>query len=231
MEVAPATNAGNRAHRGYISRLDPLLHPLPSARSILKSAAVAALATLFCAGIAQAQNAEEPEQGRAPGGRASARIPYWKVVLPGGAYVVRLDMIASVSLQRYVLDGAARVSELNITTPGVMQPRFYYVEMLPTTVPSAGVQGAIDQRQEQAAALARRVNPDDPPWAKVAKTYPTTTHAGTIEYRLETRAQLEQLYESLERAWISRRTETVTLPGAVDPGQTARDSQEGGGNE
>lgn len=226
-----ATNAGNRALRGYISPLDPLLHPLPSARSILKSAAVAALATLFCAGIAQAQNAEEPEQGRAPGGREPARIPYWKVVLPGGAYVVRLDMIASVSLQRYVLDGAARVTELNITTPGVMQPRFYYIDVLPTSVPSAGVQAAIDQRQEEAAALARRVNPDDPLWTKVAKTYPTTTHAGTIEYRLETRAQLEQLYESVERAWISRRTETVTLSGAVDPGQTARDSQEDGGNE
>lgn len=187
-----------------------------------KLSAAAALAILFCAGFVRAQAPDEEKTQE----QRRARFPFWKAVLPGGVYAVRLDLIGGVSLQRYVLDGAARVTEMNITTAGVMQPRFYFIEPLPTAVPVAGGQVMMDQRQAQIAGVARRVNPEDPLWAKVVKTYPTTTHAGTIEYRLETREELEKLYESLERSWMTQRSDTFTIQGAVDPGQAARDSEE-----
>ncbi len=60
--------------------------------------------------------------------------------------------------------------------------------------------------------------PGDPIWAKVIKEYPTTTHAGTIEYRLETKAQLEALYQSLESSWIAGRSDVFTSAGTSEFG-------------
>jgi len=44
-------------------------------------------------------------------------------------------------------------------------------------------------------------------WQKVVKNYPTTTHAHTVEYRLETLDQLNRVQKSLEAAWRAN-TET-----------------------
>jgi hypothetical protein len=132
---------------------------------------------------------------------------FWKADLPGGSYVVALGAIEAVSLQRYILDGMARVTEVNVTTAGEMKPRFYYIEALPVPVPQniPGAQLAADRIQSEIQDLARRTVPGDPIWAKVVKNYPTTTHAGTIEFRLESQAQIQQLYNSLETAWTTGR--------------------------
>lgn len=132
---------------------------------------------------------------------------FWKADLPGGSYVVALGAIEAVSLQRYILDGVARVTEVNVTTASEMKPRFYYIEVLPAPVPQniPGAQLAADRIQSEVQDLSRRTVPGDPIWAKVVKNYPTTTHAGTIEFRLESQAQLQQLYSSLETAWTTGR--------------------------
>jgi hypothetical protein len=41
----------------------------------------------------------------------------------------------------------------------------------------------------------------DEPWKKVVKNYPTTTHAHTVEYRVDTREQLNKIFESAETAF------------------------------
>ncbi len=140
-------------------------------------------------------------------------ITYWKADLPGGTFVVAHDSINAVSTQEYVLDGAARVTEVNVGTSGVFQPRFYYIE--PINVPGP-VGDAAERALTAAQAAATRVIPGDPIWAKVIKEYPTTTHAGTIEYRLETKAQLEALYTSLESSWIAGRSEIFTPAGTSE---------------
>ena len=43
-------------------------------------------------------------------------IPMWRATLPGGTYSVALRSIVSVSTHEYVIDGAARVTEVNIDT-------------------------------------------------------------------------------------------------------------------
>jgi hypothetical protein len=140
-------------------------------------------------------------------------ITYWKAQLPGGTYLVAHDSINAVSTQEYLLDGAARVTEVNVSTSGAFQPRFYFIE--PISI--AGPVGETAERVLTAAqAAAARVIPGDPIWAKVIKEYPTTTHAGTIEYRLETKAQLAALYQSLEASWIAGRSEVFTPAGASE---------------
>ncbi|GEM_PF-1120773 len=142
-----------------------------------------------------------------PGAPEFETITYWKAELPGGTFIVAHDSVNGVSSQEYVLDGAARVTEVNISTSGVMQPRFYYIEPLTPNVPTHAGQGAADRAKSALEEAASKLLPGDPVWAKVIKTYPTTTHAGTIEYRIETKQQLENLYKSLESSWIAGRSE------------------------
>lgn len=142
-----------------------------------------------------------------PGAPEFETITYWKAELPGGTFIVAHDSVNGVSSQEYVLDGAARVTEVNIITSGVMQPRFYYIEPLTPEAPVAATQGAVDRAKSALEEAASRMVPGDPVWAKVIKTYPTTTHAGTIEYRIETKEQLKNLYKSIESSWIAGRSE------------------------
>lgn len=111
-----------------------------------------------------------------------------------------LRSIISVSSHEYVVDAAVRVTEVNVDTNGSMVVRFYYLEPMKPTTPSGIGQSAIDRAQDLTKELAGRVGVDQV-WQKVVKNYPTTTHARTIEYRLETKDQLTKLFTSVEHAW------------------------------
>ena len=142
-------------------------------------------------------------------------FPLWKAELPGGDYIIARNSINAVSTQTYLLDGVARVTEVNISTAGVFQPRFYYLEMLSAKAPAniPGAQAVLDHAKEIAEQAANDASPDDQPWQKVVKNYPATTHAGTIEYRLDTAEQLQKLFESVKRTWLTGRSEVFTVNG------------------
>ena len=53
--------------------------------------------------------------------------------------------------------------------------------------------------------LATTHSPMEPVWEKVIKNYPATTHAHTVEYRLSTKANLQQIEQSLEQAWTTNK--------------------------
>ncbi len=108
--------------------------------------------------------------------------------------------IVSVSSHDYVVDNVARVTEVNVDTTGSMVVRFYYLEPVKPATPSGIGQSALDRVQDLAKEAAGRVGVDQV-WQKVSKNYPTTTHAHTIEYRLETKDQLTKLFTSVEQAW------------------------------
>jgi len=156
-------------------------------------------------------------------------ITYWKAELPGGAYIIAHDSVNGVSSQEYVLDGAARVTEVNISTSGVMQPRFYYIEPLTPKLPTSAGQSTADRAKSALEDAASRVIPGDPVWARVIKEYPATTHAGTIEYRLETKDQIKRLYESLERSWIRGKSEVFRPEGVgrFDPNDEKKKRKDG----
>ncbi|HEX4083268.1 MAG TPA: hypothetical protein VHY22_00045 [Chthoniobacteraceae bacterium] len=151
-------------------------------------------------------------QGTSPTPSPSpTRTPMWRCDLPGGSYEVAIHFIISVSTHEYLVDGAARVTELNIETPGSTEVRFYYLEPNTPSSPIGIGQSTLDKAQELAEEAAGRVSPSERPWEKVVKNYPTTTHAHTVEYRLDTKDQVEQLFNSVEQAFRLGQNTQITI--------------------
>lgn len=191
------------------------------------AAALIALGSLaFSVPLAAQDNnnaANNPQNNQAA--KKPQTFPLWKAELPGGSYIIARNSINAVSTQQYVLDGVARVTEVNISTAGVFQPRFYYLEMLPVQAPDNVPGAALAADRAQAAlkdAADSQVPADQQPWAKVVKNYPTTTHAGTIEFRLDSKEQLEALFQSVERTWLTGKSEVYT-PEGVRPFDAAEE--------
>lgn len=153
--------------------------------------------------IARAQDAAAAPTGTAAPGPNG----FWRCELPGGIYLVALRNIQSVSSHEYVVDGAARVTEVTVATASSVEARFYYLEPIganaasPVGAPAATLQ-AMQQRVQDLAATH---SPVDPVWAKVIKNYPATTHAHTVEFRLASKANLAQIEQSLEQAWTTNK--------------------------
>ena len=128
----------------------------------------------------------------------------WQCTLPGGVYLVALRSIASISSHEYVVDGAARVTEVTVATNSTVEARFYYLEPLVANTSSPVVPtGALTVLTQHAQDLATAHSPVEDVWQKVVKNYPATTHAHTVEYRLTSKANLQALYASLSQAWTT----------------------------
>ncbi len=125
-------------------------------------------------------------------------IQMWRCNLPGGSYSVALRSIVSVSTHEYMVDGAVRVTEVNIDTTGNSLARFYYIEPNTPASPIGLGTSTIEKAQQLLQEGAERTGQDV--WKKVVKNYPTTTHAHTIEYRVTDKDSLTKLYESAESA-------------------------------
>ena len=135
---------------------------------------------------------------------------FWRCDLPGGVYTVSLPAISSVSTHEYIVDGAARVTELTVSTTGAVVARFYYLQPLVPKSPIGVGQSVIDKVQERVQDVAGRVEGAgvEPFWKKVVKNYPTATHAHTVEYRLDNLDDIEKSRKSLDAAWRNN-TETA----------------------
>ena len=128
----------------------------------------------------------------------------WRCELPGGVYLVALRSVVSVSSHEFVVDGAARVTEVTVATASTVEARFYFLEPLTAAAPAPAA-ATLEQLQQKAQDLAAAHAPVDAVWQKVIKNYPATTHAHTVEYRLATKADLQSLRLSLEQAWTTGR--------------------------
>ena len=172
--------------------------------------AVLALAILTSLALPASLHAQRANGNRANPDASPAASPtgtvsptqnrFWRCELPGGVFLVALSTIQSISSHEYIVDGAARVTEVTVATASSVEGRFYYLE--PVT-PSA-VGATLQQLQQHVQDLAaNHIDDNDKVWEKVIKNYPTTTHAHTVEYRLTSKENLQQLYSSLEAAWMS----------------------------
>ena len=146
--------------------------------------------------------------GQRPTPAASAPPSYrpdlrWRCELPGGVYLGSLPSITSISSHEYVVDGLARVTEVNVATSSTVEARFYFLEAAPATSPSSVPGATLETLQQRVQELSASHPEVDAVWQKVVKNYPTTTHAHTVEYRLNSKADLQSLYQSLEQSWIS----------------------------
>lgn len=134
----------------------------------------------------------------------------WQCELPGGTYIVDTTHIASVSTHEYIVDAGARVVELTVATTSSVTARFYYIEPLAKTIAGERGQQLLDKVEERVTGLAERVG-QEPVWKKVIKNYPTTTHAHTVEYRLENKDNVQKLFDSVMNAWRQNKDVTVHL--------------------
>lgn len=130
----------------------------------------------------------------------------WRAEMPGGIYVVALSSITSVSSHEYVVDNTARVTEVTIDTTGNVVARFYYIEPNIPHPPGGVGQSTINFVQDKLLETTDRMDVDV--WKKVIKNYPTTTHAHTVEYRVDSKKTLEELQKSIETAWLRARGAT-----------------------
>ncbi len=141
--------------------------------------------------------AQAPSAPAAPATPATASFPIWRCQLPGGTYDVALRSIMAVSQHEYLLEGGARITEVNVDTAGTLLARFYFIEPAVPNVP-VGTE-AVQKAQQLLTEAADRTGQDA--WKKVVKSYPTTTHARTVEYRLVSKDQLQQLFASADTAF------------------------------
>lgn len=137
------------------------------------------------------------------------KVPLWICNSPGGTYEVALRSIVSVSTCEYIVDGVAHVTEVNIDTLGNQAVRFYYIEPVSVNTPGGVGQSAVDKAQEIAQELADQSGQDV--WTKVIKNYPTSTHAHTIEYRVDTKDDLMKIFTSAEQAFRTFTPDTLSV--------------------
>ncbi len=126
----------------------------------------------------------------------------WRCELPGGVYLVALRSIVSISSHEYVVDGLARVTEVNVATASTVEARFYFLEPM-TSALSTGPGATLEALQQRVQDLSASHPEVEAVWQKVVKNYPTTTHAHTVEYRLNSKGDLQSLYSSLEQSWTT----------------------------
>ena len=135
--------------------------------------------------------------------------PIWRCTTPGGVYEVVAGAMLSVSSHEYIVDGAARVTEVNVDTAGQMAVRFYYMEPAVTSGPSGIGAATLGKVQSLVTEAAERSGTDA--WKKVAKSYPLTTHARTIEYRLVSKEGLNKILASASKVLRTGRGEEVSV--------------------
>jgi hypothetical protein len=167
---------------------------------------------LLAASLGAPVLAQAPAATPTPAGDRAA-LPLFRAKLPGGTYEVAVRAIIAVASHEYVVDGVARVTEVNIDTAGSLLARFYYLEPVTPNTPLGVGNATIEQAQRLLKEAADKTGQDV--WKKVVKTYPTTTHARTGEYRLGSLEQLTKLYESAESAFRLQKDTRVTVDGAA----------------
>lgn len=144
----------------------------------------------------------------------SSQAAFWRCELPGGIYMVSLASVASVSTHEYIVDGVARVTELTVATNSAVIARFYYLEPVISKSPVGFGNSLLEKAHDTANELSERTG-TEPVWLKVVKNYPTTTHAHTVEYRLENVDQIKKLQASLEEALRLGKDTTIKIKATV----------------
>jgi hypothetical protein len=177
-----------------------------------------AFAVLLLGNVALAQlpsptttPAPSPSPSPAEDATPEERQPIWRCELSGGVAEVAVRSIVSVSSHEYIVDAVSRVVEVNVDTLGNSAIRFYYVEPLTPAAPGGVGQGALDRARELAKDVTGRTGMDAT-LRRAAKNYPTTTHAHTIEYRLENEEQLRRIFTSASAAFRSGTSGSLKLP-------------------
>ena len=133
--------------------------------------------------------------------------------LPGGKIAIDLKSITAIGLHSYTVDTTSRVWELTVDNGGSSLLRIYSVSTISPNEPILDM--AKVELESLAESVSKSVGLDV--WAKVQKSYPTSTHAKTVEYRVKTVKELLQLRKLLFKAW------TTASSGRIDLSESTKD--------
>ncbi len=174
---------------------------LPAMHRLLLALALFTTAPLF------AQTPAPPPPPTAAA--APATRPIFRAKLPGGIYEVATSAMIAVSQHEYVVDVAARVTEVNIDTAGSMLVRFYFLEPNAPNAPLGIATSALEKAQDLLTQAGDKTGQDV--WKKVLKSYPTTTHARTVEFRVASKDDLTKIFAAADEAFRLQKAMSVTI--------------------
>ena len=151
-----------------------------------------------------------PAQSFAQGEEEQPRrvIKVWGVSLPTGSYHIRLDRITSVSKAEFLIEGNFLVTEVTIDSVGQTTARFYYGEPYIPKSKLGITENAANRARDIADSTRERVSETDIIVDRtVIKNYtgPNTTHAKTIEFKVASLKELNQIYNNVFEAWTTGR--------------------------
>lgn len=148
------------------------------------------------------EEAAESPSDEAPSDKP-AQSRFWEARIgASGHYLVALDRISSISRHQYILNGNAVVDEVTLDCIGQSLARFYHISPLTEAVsgtPTSAAARIVERGKELVNQAAERIGTKA--HEMVVKTYPETTHARSIEFRLLSTADLEALHKSMRTAW------------------------------
>ena len=153
--------------------------------------------------------AQSPTATPTPQPGVNTGKPVLRCNMPGGTYQVLTSAIIGVSSHEYVVDGAARVTEVNIDTSGQFAVRFYFIESAVVSGPGGVGAATLGKVQGLLTEAAERSGTDA--WKKVVKSYPVTTHARTVEYRVGGKDALNRIFAAASRCMTTGRGEEVAV--------------------
>ena len=163
--------------------------------------------------MAMAQNpGNQPTQGQQNNPQvndAENRTGFWDCSVPGGNYTIALGKISSVGIHEYAVPGG-RVTELVVDTEGSVCARFYYMEAA-NVGGNLAVSGIVKERLNDVLEQAADRTGTDKVWRKVQKDYPLATHAHTVDFRLQSLANLQAIHGSVKGAWMSGRGRSIRI--------------------
>jgi hypothetical protein len=138
---------------------------------------------------------------------------FWQANVGGGNYMVALDRISAISRHKYLLDGTVIVDEVTVDALGQALARFYFLTPVTDAVTGNAAGNAasrvVDRARELVDKTAAEAGTDI--HNMVIKKFPETTHAHTIEYRVQSAEELGGLYNSVRTAWETGRGRTFTI--------------------
>ncbi|MBJ06915.1 MAG: hypothetical protein CMO40_07345 [Verrucomicrobiaceae bacterium] len=166
-----------------------------------------ALALFLLSQLALAQDSADPDAnstGQDPEKTYNDSVGnkgFWQGTLPGGSYLVALSRITSISKHSYLLEGNVIVTEVTIDTVGDTTMRVYQITPAAQYGTLATGRKIVERGQDLLDRAGQRTGADIT--NMVQKQYPSTTHAKTIEFRVQDLGTLEALHRSATSAWSS----------------------------
>jgi hypothetical protein len=159
-------------------------------------------------------HAQNADQKQAPAAKTDEKTEdkpepnrFWQASVGGGHYMVALERISSVSRHKYLLDGTIIVDEVTVDALGQSLARFYFLRPVTDAVTGNAAGNAASRIVERGRDIIDRAADEAGTDIQnmVVKKFPETTHAHTIEFRVQSEQELGGLYGSVRTAWETGR--------------------------